>query len=92
MASAISNAMMPDLEVHKISLAEEKDGDQVLEACWIDPIKAMIRMAGLSKFGDKLYTQFEPAFSESSPKVRVYSRANSVCLRQLKILILIVPL
>ena len=44
--------MMPDLEVHKISLAEEKDGDQVLEACWIDPIEAMVRMAGLSKFCD----------------------------------------
>ena len=65
--------MMPDLEVHKISLAEEKDGDQVLEACWIEPIKTRIRMAGLSKFGDKLYTQFEPAFSESSPNERVYN-------------------
>jgi hypothetical protein len=65
--------MMPDLEVHKISLAEEKDGDQVLEACWIEPIKARIRMAGLSKFGDKLYTQFEPAFSELSPNERVYN-------------------
>ena len=77
MASSVTNAMMPDLEVHKISLAEEKDGDQVLEACWIDPLEAMARMAGLSKYRDKLYTQFEPAYSESSPRVRVYSRANS---------------
>ena len=59
MASSVTNAMMPDLEVHKISLAEEKDGDQVLEACWIDPLEAMARMAGLSKYRDKLYTQFE---------------------------------
>ena len=74
MASSVTNAMMPDLEVHKISLAEEKDGDQVLEACWIDPLEAMARMAGWSKYRDKLYTQFEPAYSE---RVRVYSRANS---------------
>jgi hypothetical protein len=77
MASSVTNAMMPDLEVHKISLAEEKDGDQVLEACWIDPLEAMVRMAALSKYRDKLYAQFEPAYSESSPRVRVYSRANS---------------
>ena len=77
MASSVTNAMMPDLEVHKISLTEEKDGAQVLEACWIDTLEAMARMAGLSKYRGKLDTQFEPAFSESSPRERVYSRANS---------------
>ena len=81
MASSVTNATMPDLEVHSISLAEEMDGDQVLEACWnrswIDLDEAMIRMAGNPKLSGKLYTQFEPAYSESSPRVRVYSRANS---------------
>jgi hypothetical protein len=72
MASAVTKAMMPDLEVHNISLAEEMDGDRVLacqslsEACWIDPLEAMTRMAGLAKFGGKLYTQFEPAFKRES--------------------------
>ena len=46
MASSVTNAMMPDLEVHKISLAEEKDGDQVLEACWIDPLEAITNHPG----------------------------------------------
>ena len=73
--NAMSAAMMPDVEVHKISIVEELDGDQVLEACWIDPVEAISRMAGQSKFRDKLYTQFEPAFNELGE--RVYSRANS---------------
>ena len=75
MSSAVVNAMMPDLEVHRISLAEEMDGDQVLEACWIDLDEAMIRMAGNPKSG-KLYTQFEPAFDKDTGD-RVYIRANS---------------
>ena len=67
--------MITDVEVHKISLVEELDVDQVLKACWIDPVEAMSRMDGQSKFRDKLYTQFEPAFNELGE--RVYSRANS---------------
>ena len=76
MSSTVVNAMMPDLEVHRISLAEEMDGDQVLEACWIDLDEAMIRMAGNPKLSGKLYTQFEPAFHKDTGD-RVYSRANS---------------
>jgi len=67
--------MTPDVKVHKISLAEELDGDQVLEACWIDPDEAMSRMVVESKFRNKLYPQIEPAFNELGE--RVYSRANS---------------
>ena len=78
MSSAVVNAMMPDLEVHRISFAEEMDGDQVLEACWIDLDEAMIRMAGNPKLSGTLYTQFEPAFDNlKDTGDRVYSRANS---------------
>ena len=76
MSSAVVHAMMRDLEVHSISLAEEMDGGQVLEACWIDLDEAMIRMAGNPKLSGKLYTQFEPAFDKDTGD-RVYSRANS---------------
>ena len=54
MSSAVVNAMITDVEVHKISLVEELDGDQVLKACWIDHVEAMSRMDGQSKFRDKL--------------------------------------
>ena len=76
MSSAVLNAMMPDLEIHRISLAEEMDGDQVLEACWIDLDEAMTRMAGNPKLSGKFYTQFEPAFDKDTGN-RVFSRANS---------------
>ena len=55
----------------------EKDGEQNLYFCWIDPIEAATRMVAHSKFRDKLYTQFEPQHSEERPNKRVFGRANS---------------
>ena len=63
----------------------EKDGDQVLELCFIDLDEAVERMVGQSKYRGKLYFQFEPQYrdidSESrhgpTKRQRVFDRANS---------------
>ena len=53
------------------------EGEQNLCFCWIDPIEAAIRMVANSKYRGKLYTQFEPQYSEERPSKRVFGRANS---------------
>jgi len=61
----------------------EKDGDQVLELCFIDLDEAVKRMVGQSKNRGKLYVQFEPQYrdidSESRPtkRQRVFGSGNS---------------
>jgi hypothetical protein len=64
----------PDISFHHLPA---KDGEQNLYFCWIDPIEAAIRMVANSKYRGKLYTQFEPQYSEERPSKRVFSRANS---------------
>jgi hypothetical protein len=55
----------------------EKDGDQVLDFYWIDPIDAAKRFISKPKFAGKLYTKYERQDSVRRPGKRAFGRANS---------------
>ena len=53
-----------------------KDGDQLVDFYWIDPMFAAERIAAKSKYAGKLYLQYEPEESWERPGMRAFGRVN----------------
>lgn len=62
--------------IHNIIFSSERDGDQLVDFYWIDPLLSAERIVGRTKYAKKLYLQFEREESWDKPGVRAFGRVN----------------
>ena len=73
----IRNAMLPGSEIKTIDLKKPLDGDQELKFHFVSLKAELRRFIANPLFRGKLYTQFEPEFTQERPFKRMFRRANS---------------
>lgn len=73
----IRNAMLPGAEIKTIDLKKSLDGDQELKFHFVSLKAEFRRFIANPAFRGKMYTQYEPEYTEERPRKRVFRRANS---------------
>jgi len=73
----IRNAMLPGAEIKTINVKQPLDGDQELKFYFVSLKAEIRRFIANPAFRGKMYTQFEPEFTEERPFKRIFRRANS---------------
>jgi hypothetical protein len=69
--------MLPGAEIKTINVKQPLDGDQELKFYFVSLKAEIRRFIANPAFRGKMYTQFEPEFTEERPFKRIFRRANS---------------
>ena len=73
----IRNAMLPGADIRTLDLKKPLDGDQQLKFYYVSLKAEFRRFIANPAFRGKMYTQFEPEFTQERPHKRIFRRANS---------------
>jgi hypothetical protein len=69
--------MLPGAEIKTVNVKQPLDGDQKLKFHFVSLKAEIRRFIANPTLQGKMYTQFEPEFTEERPFKRIIRRANS---------------